>query len=169
MWLFCVVMVLTEELAWLLWLTWNKSILLFDMKWWSFYAFQMIYDLLIWQWFWLLLLKENTCWAIKKHVTYFVYSAAWVCMFFRGLKLNSWMERSSENTMSTQGTEKQTSLSPTGIPTTGKWWNGDTFLIFSLFHVLCWFLFHLGEWCVWRRSMWLDISIKNGSVSLRIS
>lgn len=40
-----------------------------------------------------------------------------------------------------------------------------------LFSTCCvyWFLHHLGEWCVWRRSIWLDISIKNGNVSLRIS
>lgn len=145
MWLYCVVIVLTEELAWLLWLTWNKSILLFDMKLWSFYAFQMIYDLLIWKWFRLLLLKEYTCRAINQRVPYLVYSAAWVCMSFRGLRLNSWMERSSENTMSTQGTEKQTSLSPTGIPTTGKWWNSDIFLIFSFPYAVCIGFFFIQE------------------------
>lgn len=56
-------------------------------------------------------------------------------MFFRGLRLNSWMERSLENTTSTQGTKKQTSLSPTGIPTTEKLC--DIFLIFSYPHAVC--------------------------------
>lgn len=48
-----------------------------------------------------------------------------------------------------------------------KMWHFPNFLLSTC--CLYWFLYHPGEWCVWRRSIWLDISIKNGNVSLRIS
>lgn len=46
-------------------------------------------------------------------------------------------------------------------------WHFPNFLFSTC--CVCWFLYHPGEWCVWKRSIWLDISVKIGNVSLRIS
>lgn len=154
MWLYRVVIVLlTEELAWVLWLTiiimWNKSILLFDT---------------------ITILSMHCSWSVHSKKAILACCAVQVCVFFRDLRLNNWMGKSSENTTCTQDIGKQTSWSPTGISTPKQMIDLWHFPLFSTCSCcMCWFIYHAGEWCVWRRSMWLDISIKNGNVNLRVS